>query len=83
MDEHPRIVSKVYDARKQKGMTLEALARKANVSKEAIRKIEKGISIPNVLLAMTLATILGWTLGELFKPIQKGDESHEKEGYSR
>ncbi|MGO4496315.1 helix-turn-helix transcriptional regulator [Paenibacillus sp. 2RAB27] len=54
-------------ARKEIGMSQEELARKANVSRETIRSIEKGTSIPNVLLALAIAAIVGLAVDKLFR----------------
>lgn len=59
--------SYLKDARLRKGLSQEELARQANVSKETIRNIEKGLSIPNVLLAIGLGALLGVAVTELFK----------------
>jgi putative transcriptional regulator len=67
----PKFESHLEQARKEKGLSQEQLAREANVSRETVRSIEKGISIPNVILALIIAGIVGWAVDQLFK--QKGD----------
>lgn len=68
-----RFESYLREAREVNGISQEALAREANVSRETIRNIERGLTIPNVLLAITIGTILGWAVTELFKP-KKGEQ---------
>lgn len=63
----PKFDSYLKDARLLKGFSQEDLARRVNVSKETIRNIEKGLSIPNVLLAIALGALLGVAVTELFK----------------
>jgi DNA-binding XRE family transcriptional regulator len=74
MGDEPKFESHLFEARMEKGYSLEEVARKANVSKEAVRKIEKGISIPGLFVAIAIASAVGWLLGDLFKPIKKGDD---------
>lgn len=67
-----RFESRIREAREEKGLSQEALAREAKVSRETIRNIERGVTIPNVILAISLGAILGWAVTELFKP-KKGE----------
>ncbi len=62
-----KFTSYLKDARLKNGLSQEELARQANVSKETIRNIEKGLSIPNVLLAIALGVLLGAAVTDLFK----------------
>lgn len=63
----PKYISNLGEARNNAGLSQEELARKANVSRETIRNIENGTSVPNVLLALVIAGIVGWVVSELFK----------------
>lgn len=74
--EESKFDSHLREARIQKGYSQEHLARDANVSKETIRNIEKGHSVPNVLLGITLAGLLGWAVHELFK--ERGSDDNGK-----
>src|SRR5712691_9731089 len=59
--------STVKDHRQQRGMSQEDLARRAGVSRQTIMNIERGLSEPKVLLAITIAAILGVAVTELFR----------------
>lgn len=63
----PRFDSNLEEARKRAGLSQEELARKAEVSRETIRSIEKGISVPNVLLALAIAALVGVAVDKLFR----------------
>lgn len=72
MVDDERFESHLWAARKRKGISREELARQANVSPESLRRIEKGLSVPNVLLAIVLASLVGVAVHELFKPKKEG-----------
>lgn len=57
------------DARIEIGLSQEKLAYKLGVSRETIRTIESGDTIPNVLLAMRIANEVGKDLKDLFKDL--------------
>jgi putative transcriptional regulator len=59
--------SNVKEHRQRVGLSQEALARQANVSRQTIVNIERGRSEPKVLLAIALAAILGVAVHELFR----------------
>ncbi len=59
----------------QKGFSQEELARMLGVSRQTIVNIEKGITIPNVLLALAIAAAVAWAVGELFKEGRSGGET--------
>jgi DNA-binding XRE family transcriptional regulator len=48
----PKFYTKLKEAREKRGLPQESLASMVGVSKETIRKIENGLSIPNVFLAI-------------------------------
>lgn len=68
----PKFVSHLEQARKETNLSQEKLAQLAGTTRETIRKIEKGISIPNVLLALAIAGIVGWAVGKLFEERKEG-----------
>lgn len=74
MDSEEKFESHLRAARVRNGLSREQLAKEANVSAESLRKIEKGISVPNVLLAIGLAAIVGVAVHELFKPKPNNSE---------
>jgi putative transcriptional regulator len=53
--------------RESKGMTQEGLARELGVSRQTVVNIERGSNEPKVLLAISIAAILGVTVLDLFK----------------
>lgn len=59
--------SSVRERREELRLSQEALARKAGVSRQTIINIERGISEPKVLLAITIAAILGVAVADLFR----------------
>jgi DNA-binding XRE family transcriptional regulator len=71
MDE-PKFISHLEEARKEVKLSQEKLAQKVGATRETIRNIEKGISIPNVILALAIAAIVGWAVNDLFKQRKEG-----------
>jgi putative transcriptional regulator len=66
--ESNKFISKLEEARKKTGLSQENLAKTVGTSRETIRNIENGKSIPNVILALALASVVGWAIENLFKP---------------
>lgn len=58
--------SNVKKYRERKGLSQEALARELGVSRQTVVNIERGVNEPRVFLAITLATVLGVAIVELF-----------------
>lgn len=56
----------IANCRKDKKLTQEQLAEKLNISKNAVSKWERGLSLPDVSIMQELCKILGITLNELF-----------------
>jgi len=54
-------------ARKAKGYTTEDIANKVNVGKQAIGKYESGIRVPNGIILVEIAEVLGTTAEALVK----------------
>ena len=74
MPQPARMDSRLREARTQAGFSQEELARMLGVSRQTIVNIEKGITIPNVLLALAIAAAVAWAVGELFKEGRPGGE---------
>lgn len=55
----------IYDLRKERGVTQEALAAELGVTAAAVSKWEKGSTLPDVLMVCTLADHFGITTDEL------------------
>lgn len=58
----------VAELRRQRGLSQEALARAAGVSRQTIISIEKGRYAPSLALAFTLAEFFGTTIEVMFTP---------------
>lgn len=50
------------ERRMSKRLTMVALAFKAEISVQSLRKYEHGIAVPSVIRGMKLVDILGWTV---------------------
>lgn len=69
--------SRVRDARERLGFSQEALARAVGVSRNAVVAIERGASVPSVLMALSIAHALGSSVEDLFAPLGgKVDAGH-------
>ncbi|MCC3359720.1 helix-turn-helix transcriptional regulator [Bacillus sp. REN16] len=69
----PKFKTPLKEERVKKGLSQEKLASMVGVSKETIRKIENGTSIPNVFLAIALAGVLKVSLELLFQKLKDKD----------
>ena len=56
----------IFECRKNKNITQSELGEKLSVSKNAVSKWERGISLPDVSIMKDLCNILGISLNELF-----------------
>lgn len=65
---------RMKEARKEKALSQEELARLADVSRQTINMIERGDFNPSLQLCIRICRILGKTLDELFWE-EKEDES--------
>ena len=63
------------EARKEKGLSQDALATAVGVSRQTINAIEKGDYNPTIKLCIGICRVLGLTLNDLFWE----EESHENE----
>ena len=62
----PRLGSRLKDIRTAAGLTQQALADQAGVSRKTINTVENGVFIPSTLLALDLARALETTVEALF-----------------
>lgn len=74
MPQPARMDSRLREARTKAGFSQEELARMLGVSRQTIVNIEKGITIPNVLLALAIAAAVAWAVSELFKEGRPGGD---------
>lgn len=58
----------LVELRHERGLSQEALARAAGVSRQTIISIEKGRYAPNLALAFTLADIFDTSIESMFTP---------------
>lgn len=68
---NPKFHTKLREEREKRGLSQEKLATMVGVSKETIRKVESGLSIPNVFLALALAKILTLSVDYLFEKLKE------------
>lgn len=62
-----RMFTTLKTKREAKGISQEKLARIVNVSRETIRKVESGVTVPSVLLAIEIAKAVDEDVEDLFK----------------
>lgn len=55
------------ELREKNGMSQDELARRVGVTRETIRNVERGKTVPNVLLAIAIAGIFLIAVDKLFK----------------
>ena len=58
----------LIELRRERGLSQEALARAAGVSRQTIISIEKGRYAPSLALAFTLAEIFDTNIESIFRP---------------
>lgn len=54
------------NARKQKDLTQDQLAKKAKLSRQMLSNIERGYSLPSLPVAYRIAKVLGSTMEHIF-----------------
>lgn len=76
-----RIAARVHELRTERGMTLDALAAKCDVSRSMLSLIERGESSPTAVVLEKVATGLGVALATLFEdsgapasPVSRGPD---------
>ena len=62
----PRLENRLRVARAERGISQEALANLAGVTRQTISSVETGQYVPSALLAFVLAERLGKPIAELF-----------------
>ena len=67
-----RVGERVKDLRRERGLTLDALAGRAGVSRAMISKLERGEKNPTLVVAAKLAEGLGVTLSRLAGAEERG-----------
>ncbi|UKJ08179.1 helix-turn-helix domain-containing protein [Solitalea lacus] len=77
MEEHLliQISTKIRDYRKERGMTLQELADKANVSKGLISQIENNRTIPSLMVLLDIVSALEVDLNQFFKGIGQNNNT--------
>jgi putative transcriptional regulator len=70
-----KFYTKLKEAREKRGLSQESLAAMVGVSKETIRKVENGLSVPNVFLAIAIAKVLKIPLEVLFQKLNEKDKN--------
>lgn len=75
LDISARLASRLRQLRADRGLTLDALAERAGVSRSMISLVERGESSPTAAVLDRLAAGLGVTLASLFAEPERGDAS--------
>ena len=68
----------ICENRKKHNLTQEQLAEKLNISKNAVSKWERGLSLPDVSIMQDLCKILDITLNELFRGERISDDKYKE-----
>ena len=74
-DVHLRLAARLRDLRAHRGLSLEALAERAGVSRSMISLVERGESSPTAAVLDRLAAGLGVTIASLFAESARPDAS--------
>lgn len=70
-----QISNKIKEKRKEKGITIQELANKAEVSKGLISQIENNRTIPSLLVLVNIIRSLNLDMNEFFKEIGHGRDN--------
>jgi len=73
-----RISNKIKEIRKQKKITVEGLANKADVSKGLISQIENNRTVPSLLVLMNIIQSLNLDLKEFFKDVESPKRTSQR-----
>ena len=63
----PRLITRIHELRKEKGLQQAQLAELVGVRRETIVNLENGKYNPSLKLAMDIAKVFGTTVEELFE----------------
>lgn len=72
--------NRLYELRKQKGLSQEELANRLNVTRQTISKWEVGDSTPDMEKLMALSDLFGVSLDELVMGKEKTEEYADNKG---
>jgi len=61
----------VRHLRREKGISQEELAFRADIDRTYISQIERGVSNPSLLVLYKVASVIGLSVPELFEPLNK------------
>jgi putative transcriptional regulator len=61
-----QLANKVWEIRRQRGLTQAQLAQRVGVTRQTIISTEKGYYVPSVKLALLISSELGAPINELF-----------------
>lgn len=60
------VENRVFELRKNKGITQEEFAKSLGVTRQTVIAIEKGMYIPSLLLGLKIANFFGKSVEEIF-----------------
>jgi putative transcriptional regulator len=61
-----RLETRLREVRLARGLSQERLAQEVGVTRQTIVNIEKGLTVPNVLIALAISGVLAIAVDELF-----------------
>jgi transcriptional regulator with XRE-family HTH domain len=67
----PELSARLRAVRRERGVTLEALAGKTGITKGFLSQVERGMKAPSISTLMRIAQVLGVTVAELFEDSPK------------
>lgn len=72
-DFRKRLVKTLYELRKQRGFSHEAIANRSGLSRQTLGKIETGKTNPTMLTMFRIACAMDMTLEEFVKKMEQGN----------
>jgi transcriptional regulator with XRE-family HTH domain len=73
-----QVSNNIKEIRKQKGITIQMLADKANVSKGLISQIENNRTVPSLMVLMSIIQSLNLDVNDFFKDIKRNKKATSK-----